>query len=197
MIQEHRLHPSHLWLQHPHPWLPRSWRLPEADKQRESNMEGLRWRLLGSGLMSRCDAPWWLTTRWATPKAQATPSCKGSWETACIWVHKRKENGIARGKGFSYFTKFLERLEAWQPVKVKVAQLCLTLCDPMDYTVLGILQARILEWVAFPSSRGPSQPRDQSQVSRIAGRFFTSWAKGKPKNTGVGSLFLPQGIFLI
>ena len=45
-------------------------------------------------------------------------------------------------------------------VKVKVAQLCPTLCHPMDYTVHGILQARILEWVAFPFSRGSSQPRD-------------------------------------
>ena len=58
-------------------------------------------------------------------------------------------------------------------VKVKVAQSCLTLCDPMDYTVRGILQARILEWVAFPFSRGSSQPRDQTQVSCIAGGFFT------------------------
>ena len=40
----------------------------------------------------------------------------------------------------------------------------------------GILQARILEWVAFPFSRGSSQPRDGTQVSYIAGRFFTSWA---------------------
>ena len=61
-------------------------------------------------------------------------------------------------------------------VKAKVAQSCPTLCDPMDYTVHGILQARILEWVAFPFSRGSSQPRDQTQVSHIAGRFFTSWA---------------------
>ena len=45
-------------------------------------------------------------------------------------------------------------------VKVKDAKLCPTLCDHMDYTVHGILQARILEWVAFPSSRGSSQPRD-------------------------------------
>ena len=45
-------------------------------------------------------------------------------------------------------------------VKVKVTQSCLTLCDPMNYTVHGILQARILEWVAFPFSRGSSQPRD-------------------------------------
>ena len=46
----------------------------------------------------------------------------------------------------------------------------------MDYIVHGILQARILEWVVFPFSRGSSQPRDQTQVSYIAGRFFTSWA---------------------
>jgi len=59
-------------------------------------------------------------------------------------------------------------------IKVKYAQLHPTLCDPMDYIVYGILQARILEWVAFPFSRGSSQPRDQTQVSRIAGRFFTS-----------------------
>jgi len=44
----------------------------------------------------------------------------------------------------------------------------------MDYTFHGILQARILEWVAFPFSRGSSQPRDQTQVSLIAGGFFTS-----------------------
>ena len=47
--------------------------------------------------------------------------------------------------------------------------------DPMDYTVHGIPQARILEWVAIPSSRGSSQLRDWTQVSHIAGRFFTSW----------------------
>jgi len=44
----------------------------------------------------------------------------------------------------------------------------------MDYTVQGILQARILEWVAFPFSRESSQPRDQTQISHIAGGFFTS-----------------------
>ena len=60
-------------------------------------------------------------------------------------------------------------------VKVKVAQLCLTLCNLMDYTVHGILQAR-LEWVAFPFSRGSSQPRDPTQVSHVAGGFLTSWA---------------------
>ena len=59
-------------------------------------------------------------------------------------------------------------------VKVKVAQSCPTLCDPTDYTVPGILQARILEWVAYPFSSGSSQPRNRTQVSRIAGGFFTS-----------------------
>ena len=61
-----------------------------------------------------------------------------------------------------------------QKVKVKAAQSCPTLCDPMDYTVHGILQARILVWVAVPFSRGFSQPRDQAQVSHMAGRFITS-----------------------
>ena len=59
-------------------------------------------------------------------------------------------------------------------MKMKVTQSCPTLCDPMDCTVHGILQARTLEWVAFPFSRGYSQPRDQTQVSLIAGEFFTS-----------------------
>ena len=58
-------------------------------------------------------------------------------------------------------------------MKVKVTQ-CPALCNPMDYMVHGILQARILELVAFPFSRGSSQPRDRTQVSRIVGRFFTS-----------------------
>ena len=59
-------------------------------------------------------------------------------------------------------------------VKVKVAQSCPTLCDPMDYTVHGILRARVLEWVAFPFSRRSSQCRDRTRVSFIAGRFFTN-----------------------
>ena len=60
--------------------------------------------------------------------------------------------------------------------KVKVAQSCPTLCNLMDYTDLGILQARILEWVAIPFSRGSSQPRDRTQVSHITDGLFTSWA---------------------
>ena len=62
-----------------------------------------------------------------------------------------------------------------------VTQSCLTLSDPMDCSppgssVHGILQSRILEWVAMPSSRESSQPRDQTQVFRTAGGFFTVWA---------------------
>ena len=73
-------------------------------------------------------------------------------------------------------------------VKVLVTQSCLTFCDPMDCSlpgssIQGILQARILEWVAVPSSRGSSPPRDQTYVSCgscIAGRFFTTEPPGNP-----------------
>ena len=66
-------------------------------------------------------------------------------------------------------------------VVVLVSQSCPALCDPMDYSPQGspvhrILQARILEWVATPSSRGSSRPRDRNWVSCIAGRFLTVWA---------------------
>ena len=65
-----------------------------------------------------------------------------------------------------------------------VTQSCPSLCDPWTIAhqaplSMGILQARILEWVAMPSSRGSSQPRDGTQVSHIAGRFFTIWATSK------------------
>ena len=65
---------------------------------------------------------------------------------------------------------------------VKVAQSCPTLCNPMDYTVHGILQVRIQEWVAFPFSRGSSQPRDRTQLSHLEGRFFTNWATREAQN---------------
>ena len=64
---------------------------------------------------------------------------------------------------------------------VKVTQSCPTLCDAMYYTLQGILQARILNRVALPFSRVSSQPRDRTQVSCIAGRFFTSWATREAK----------------
>ena len=64
------------------------------------------------------------------------------------------------------------------------------------HIINGILQVKILEWVAIPSSRGSSHPRDWTQISHIAGEFFTAEPLGKPKNAGVGSLSLLQGIFL-
>ena len=70
-------------------------------------------------------------------------------------------------------------------VCVKFSQSCPTLYDPTDYTVHGILQARTLEWVAFPFSRRSSQPRDWTQVSRIAGGFFTSWATREALGHGI------------
>ena len=73
----------------------------------------------------------------------------------------------------------------------EVDQLCPTLCDPMDCSLPGsslhgILQARVLEWVAISFSRGSSWPRDRTQVSRIPGRCFNLWATREP-------LFLPPG----
>ena len=79
-------------------------------------------------------------------------------------------------------------------VCVKVAQSCPTLCNPLDYTVHGILQARILEWVAFPFCRRSSWPRDWTQVSHIAGRFFTSWATREAQIESTTSQFC---IFLV
>ena len=111
--------------------------------------------------------------------------------TSLYLIYFTPEN-LYRLISLAYFTPF-HPPPLWQPpvwtlylsvcfyssivnmVKVKVPQSCLTLCDPMDYTVHGIHQARILEWVAFPFSRGSSQPRDQTQVSCIARRFPTSW----------------------
>ena len=64
------------------------------------------------------------------------------------------------------------------------AQLCPTLCDPMDCTVHGILRARILEWVAFPSSRASSPPGDQTQ------------ALYQPRGVGWGGRFKKEGIYV-
>ena len=63
----------------------------------------------------------------------------------------------------------------------EVAELCLTFCDPMEYSLPGsslhgILQARVLEWVPMPFSRGSSQPRDRPASSSLAGGFFTTSA---------------------
>ena len=69
-----------------------------------------------------------------------------------------------------------------------VTQSCPTRCDSMDYSppgssCHGILQARILEWVAISFSRGSSWPRDSTRVSCAAGKFFTVWATREARKT--------------
>ena len=81
-----------------------------------------------------------------------------------------------------------------------VTQLCPTLCDSTDCSppgssVHGISQARILEWVAIPFSRGSLRPMDGTQISHIAGELFTTWVIGNPKKTGVSSLSFLQENF--
>ena len=79
-------------------------------------------------------------------------------------------------------------------VNVLVAQSCPTLCNPMDgsppgSSVHGILQARILKWIAIPFSRRSSQPRDQTRVSCIAGRFFYCLShQGSPFSAWLNSI---------
>ena len=80
-------------------------------------------------------------------------------------------------------------MSRWPAVKWS-AQSCLTLCEPMDCSppgssIHGILQARILEWVAISFSRGSLQPRDQTQVSHIAGRRFNLWTVRSVRWPGV------------
>ena len=84
--------------------------------------------------------------------------------------------------------------------RVLVAWSCLTLCDPVDCSppgssVHGVLQARILEWVAIPFSRGSSQPRDQTLVSCTADRFFTMGAirKAHKISTQMGGVGMGKG----
>ena len=77
-----------------------------------------------------------------------------------------------------------------------VAQSYPTLQDPMDCcppgsSFHGIFQARILEWVAIFFSRGSARPRDQTQVSYTAGRFFTEWATGSPRKWRPTPVFWP------
>ena len=76
--------------------------------------------------------------------------------------------------------KKLQILNLHKIMKVKVAQSCPTLCNPMDSTVHGILQARILEWVAFPFSRGSSQPRIEPRSPALQVDSLPAEPQGKP-----------------
>ena len=76
---------------------------------------------------------------------------------------------------------------------MKVAQLCPTLCDPTDYTAHGILQARILEWIASPGDL--PNPGIKPTSPALQANSLPAEPQGKPKHTGVGSLSLFQQIF--
>ena len=92
-----------------------------------------------------------------------------------IWKTQQWPQDWKRSVFISILKKGNDKECSSEKVKVKVAQSYLTLCNPMYYKVHGILYARIIEWVALPFSRESSQPRDLTQVSHSAGRFFTSW----------------------
>ena len=82
-------------------------------------------------------------------------------------------------EGVTSYTATISKESSLRSQKVLVAQSCLTLCNltgcnPPGFSFYGILQGRILQWVAIPFSRGSSRPKDQSQVSCITGRFFYS-----------------------
>ena len=113
----------------------------------------------------------------------------------CPWDFPGKDTGVGghfllqgifptqgSNPGLLHYRQILYQLSyKGKGKKSEVAQSCLTLCDPVDCSlqgssVHGILQARILEWVAISFSRGSSWPRDRTRVSCIAGRCFTLWA---------------------
>ena len=77
---------------------------------------------------------------------------------------------------------------------VKAAQSCPAICDLIDYTVHGILQARILEWAAFPFSGGSSWPRDRTQISRIEVDSLPAEPPGKPTGKPNRNIMF-QGLF--
>ena len=97
------------------------------------------------------------------------------WQNLNIISHQRNTDKTTIDNYTSSYIVKVVNQPCIKLVKVKVTQSCLTLWDPKDFTVHGILQARILERVASPFSRGSSQPTDRTQVSQIAGRFFIIW----------------------
>ena len=105
-----------------------------------------------------------------------------------VWSPKPS---VSRGMEYLYLTLIHQSRKQWVQLPfaitafvcmhVKSLHSCLTLCNPMDCSppgpsVRGILQARMLEWIAMPSSRGYHQPRHWTQLSHIEGEFFTIWA---------------------
>ena len=120
--------------------------------------------------------------------------CKtdSQWEFA-VWLRELKLvlcDNLEEPDGWEVEGRlWLIHVDIWQKVS-EDAQSCLTLCDPMDCSppgssVHGILQARVLEWIAISFSRESSRPRDQTRVSRIPGRCFNLWATSEAHWTGI------------
>ena len=109
---------------------------------------------------------------------------RGKKEKSFWRMKRRAEIWKGLNKGYRKRTKYNKRIKDIEKEDKKlslITQLCLTLCNPWTVAYqaplsMGILWARILEWVAMPSSRGSSRARDWTQVSRIAGGFITIWA---------------------
>ena len=103
-------------------------------------------------------------------------------------ISSLNKNKLLKFSRFVHLLTFHSTNKCWRPntgqahcCESVVTQSCLTLWEPMDCSPQGheIISARILEWVAISFSRGSSQPRDQTQVSYIAGEFLTIWATGE------------------
>ena len=129
----------------------------------------------------------WILQRWTTREAFSLSVLRcmalcfslSLWILLLIWYTSSSPSPFPSSVYIWHGQLHTQNLFFSQPVLPTVAfitQSCLTLCNPMDCTVPGILQARILEWADFPASGASSQPRDQTQVSHIVGGFFTSWA---------------------
>ena len=133
-----------------------------------------------NGLFSGFEFGFWTEAFWPFRSALPHQLCKDS--TFLFWacelsVRRKGPEPPHAEAGRGQVTENSGRF--W--LKCLVAQLCLILCDLMDCSLPGssahgILQARILEWVVISFSRGSFQPKDQTRISYIAGRFFTIWA---------------------
>ena len=126
-------------------------------------------------------------TKTPNPKSPTTKSVliyfRIKWEDAKRAFRGTLGAGFPCDKCWCGHRRFTLYLTFESESEIEVSQLCPPLCDPMDCgppgsSVHWILQARILEWVVISFSRGSSQPKDQTQVSRTAGRLFTVWATG-------------------
>ena len=136
------------------------WSLPKTSKDRDQ-------RASASGLVDT-----WRFGEVACLAYVETPR-------SCVLIHASPSASVPPGS--SWVISFYNKPVKVKKVTVLVTQSCPTLCYSMDFSspissAHGILQARILDWVAIPFSKRSSQPRDWSQVSSIAGRFFTVWA---------------------